>query len=106
MKTTRAGTLLGRGARAPMRGAFARRAAANFGSPSTQRMGQPRAERRLAALSPTFAPTSRMVPPPGWLANATRVADRLYAIDRGEITFQGDPRQALEDQAVMSSVRG
>lgn len=40
------------------------------------------------------------------LANATRVADRLYAIDRGEITFQGDPRQALEDQSVASTIRG
>ena len=25
------------------------------------------------------------------LATASRVADRLYAIDRGEIIFQGDP---------------
>src|SRR5207237_342552 len=27
------------------------------------------------------------------LASATRVADRLYAIDRGEIIYHGDPRQ-------------
>jgi branched-chain amino acid transport system ATP-binding protein len=40
------------------------------------------------------------------LSNATRVADRLYAIDRGDIIFQGDPRQALEDRAVMTTIRG
>lgn len=40
------------------------------------------------------------------LANASRVADRLYAIDRGEIIYQGDPRLAVENQEVMNMIRG
>ena len=40
------------------------------------------------------------------LANASRVADRLYAIDRGEIIYQGDPRKVVENQEVMSTIRG
>jgi len=40
------------------------------------------------------------------LANATRVADRLYAIDRGEIIYQGDPRLVTENKAVMETIRG
>ena len=40
------------------------------------------------------------------LANATRVADRLYAIDRGEIIYHGDPRKALENQEVMNTIHG
>src|SRR5205814_10076477 len=40
------------------------------------------------------------------LANATRVADRLYAIDRGEIIYQGDPRKVTENQDVMNTIRG
>jgi branched-chain amino acid transport system ATP-binding protein len=40
------------------------------------------------------------------LANATRVADRLYAIDRGEIIYHGDPRQVLENREVMSTIHG
>ena len=32
------------------------------------------------------------------LANATRVADRLYAIDRGEIIYQGDPQRVFENE--------
>ena len=40
------------------------------------------------------------------LANATRVADRLYAIDRGEIIYQGDPRRVIENQEVMNTIRG
>jgi branched-chain amino acid transport system ATP-binding protein len=40
------------------------------------------------------------------LANATRVADRLYAIDRGEIIYHGDPRQVVENREVMSTIRG
>jgi branched-chain amino acid transport system ATP-binding protein len=40
------------------------------------------------------------------LANATRVADRLYAIDRGEIIYRGDPRQVVENQEVMNTIRG
>jgi branched-chain amino acid transport system ATP-binding protein len=40
------------------------------------------------------------------LVNAMRVADRLYAIDRGEIIFQGDPRSAFENAEVMKTLRG
>ena len=40
------------------------------------------------------------------LMTATRVADRLYAIDRGEIIFQGDPRLALQDEDLMMTIRG
>jgi branched-chain amino acid transport system ATP-binding protein len=40
------------------------------------------------------------------LANATRVADRLYAIDRGEIIYHGDPRLVTENKAVMETIRG
>src|SRR6266852_2881648 len=40
------------------------------------------------------------------LANAVRVADRLYAIDRGEIIYQGDPRPVFENEDVMKTIRG
>lgn len=40
------------------------------------------------------------------LATAVRVADRLYAIDRGEIIFEGDPRSALANEEVMKTLRG
>ncbi len=40
------------------------------------------------------------------LANASRVADRLYAIDRGEIIYHGDPRLVVENQEVMNTIRG
>lgn len=40
------------------------------------------------------------------LMNAMRVADRLYAIDRGEIIFAGDPRSAFENSEVMKTIRG
>lgn len=40
------------------------------------------------------------------LANAAGVADRLYAIDRGEIIFQGTPRDAFANEAVMKTLRG
>ena len=40
------------------------------------------------------------------LANASRVADRLYAIDRGEIIYQGDPQRVHEDEGVMKTIRG
>lgn len=40
------------------------------------------------------------------LLNASRVADRLYAIDRGEIIFEGDPRSAQENAEVMKTIRG
>ena len=40
------------------------------------------------------------------LATASRIADRLYAIDRGEILFAGDPEQALANEEVMKTLRG
>jgi branched-chain amino acid transport system ATP-binding protein len=40
------------------------------------------------------------------LVNAARIADRLYAIDRGEIIFEGKPADALENENVMKALRG
>jgi branched-chain amino acid transport system ATP-binding protein len=40
------------------------------------------------------------------LVNAARIADRLYAIDRGEIIFEGAPRNALANEEVMKTLRG
>jgi len=40
------------------------------------------------------------------LMTASRVADRLYAIDRGEIIFEGTPRRAFENEEVMKTIRG
>jgi ABC-type branched-subunit amino acid transport system ATPase component len=40
------------------------------------------------------------------LMSASRVADRLYAIDRGEIIFEGDPRRAFDDEEVLRTIRG
>jgi ABC-type branched-subunit amino acid transport system ATPase component len=40
------------------------------------------------------------------LMTASRVADRLYAIDRGEIIFEGSPARAFENQEVMKTLRG
>jgi len=40
------------------------------------------------------------------LAAATRIGDRLYAIDRGEIIFHGTPKDALADDKVMRALRG
>jgi branched-chain amino acid transport system ATP-binding protein len=40
------------------------------------------------------------------VTNASRVADRLYAIDRGEILFAGAPREALANEEVMKTLRG
>ena len=40
------------------------------------------------------------------LMTAARVADRLYAIDRGEIIFEGAPRRAFENPEVMKTIRG
>jgi branched-chain amino acid transport system ATP-binding protein len=40
------------------------------------------------------------------LMTASRVADRLYAIDRGEIIFEGEPKRAFEDPDVMKTIRG
>jgi branched-chain amino acid transport system ATP-binding protein len=40
------------------------------------------------------------------LTNASRVADRLYAIDRGEIIFEGPPRDVLQNEEVLRTIRG
>ena len=40
------------------------------------------------------------------LATAVRIADRLYAIDRGEIIFEGTPDEARADQNIMHTLRG
>jgi branched-chain amino acid transport system ATP-binding protein len=40
------------------------------------------------------------------VTNATRVADRLYAIDRGEIIFAGRPREVLQSPDVLKTIRG
>jgi branched-chain amino acid transport system ATP-binding protein len=40
------------------------------------------------------------------LAAATRIGDRLYAIDRGEIIFHGLPKDALADDKVIKALRG
>jgi branched-chain amino acid transport system ATP-binding protein len=40
------------------------------------------------------------------LANATRIADRLYAIDRGEIIYEGEPQRAFENEELMKTIRG
>jgi branched-chain amino acid transport system ATP-binding protein len=40
------------------------------------------------------------------LVNATRVADRLYAIDRGEIIFRGRPADVFQNEDVMKTLRG
>src|SRR5262245_12869689 len=40
------------------------------------------------------------------LMTATKVADRLYAIDRGEIIFAGHPREVFQNEDVMRTIRG
>jgi branched-chain amino acid transport system ATP-binding protein len=40
------------------------------------------------------------------LTTATRIADRLYAIDRGEILFEGAPDAAVANEEVMRTLRG
>jgi branched-chain amino acid transport system ATP-binding protein len=40
------------------------------------------------------------------LMTATKVADRLYAIDRGEIIFEGHPRDVFANEEVMKTIRG
>jgi branched-chain amino acid transport system ATP-binding protein len=40
------------------------------------------------------------------LGAATRIGDRLYAIDRGEIIFHGPPQDALSDEKVVKALRG
>jgi branched-chain amino acid transport system ATP-binding protein len=40
------------------------------------------------------------------LAAASRIGDRLYVIDRGEIIFHGLPKEARTDERVMKALRG
>jgi branched-chain amino acid transport system ATP-binding protein len=40
------------------------------------------------------------------LITATKVADRLYAIDRGEIIFEGHPQEVFHHEEVMKMIRG
>jgi branched-chain amino acid transport system ATP-binding protein len=40
------------------------------------------------------------------LMTASRIADRLYAIDRGEIIYEGSPRDVFRNEAVMKTIRG
>ena len=40
------------------------------------------------------------------LANAARVCDRLYAIDRGEIIFHGRPNEVFQNEEVIKTIRG
>jgi branched-chain amino acid transport system ATP-binding protein len=40
------------------------------------------------------------------LTSASAIADRLYVIDRGEIIFQGTPKDAMANESVMRALRG
>jgi len=40
------------------------------------------------------------------LSHAALVADRLYAIDRGELIFEGHPEAALRSEEIMKTLRG
>lgn len=40
------------------------------------------------------------------IVNAAKVADRLYAIDRGDIIFEGPPQAVFEPEEVMKTMRG
>jgi branched-chain amino acid transport system ATP-binding protein len=40
------------------------------------------------------------------LVRAADMADRLYAVDRGEIIFHGAPQEALNNEEVMRTLRG
>jgi branched-chain amino acid transport system ATP-binding protein len=40
------------------------------------------------------------------LVSAAAIADRLYAVDRGEIVFHGAPQEALNNEEVMRTLRG
>jgi branched-chain amino acid transport system ATP-binding protein len=40
------------------------------------------------------------------LMTATKIADRLYAIDRGEIIFAGQPQAVFRNEEVMKTIRG
>jgi len=38
--------------------------------------------------------------------NAAKVGERLYAIDRGEIIYEGEPNKIFQDQALLNTIRG
>lgn len=40
------------------------------------------------------------------LTSAAAIADRLYVIDRGEITFHGTPKEAMVNENVIRTLRG
>ena len=40
------------------------------------------------------------------LTSAAEIADRLYVVDRGEVVFQGTPKEALANEHVMRTLRG
>jgi branched-chain amino acid transport system ATP-binding protein len=40
------------------------------------------------------------------LAAASRIGDRLYVIDRGEVIFHGSPKDARTDERVVKALRG
>ena len=40
------------------------------------------------------------------IMTAAKVADKLYVIDRGEIIFQGEPREVFDNEEVMKTIRG
>jgi len=40
------------------------------------------------------------------LTNASAIADRLYVVDRGDIIFQGTPKEAMANEEVMRALRG
>jgi branched-chain amino acid transport system ATP-binding protein len=40
------------------------------------------------------------------LLNASAIADRIYVLDRGEITFHGSSKEAMSDAGVMRTLRG
>ena len=39
-------------------------------------------------------------------SNASLVADRVYVIDRGEIIFEGEPKEAMNDENVIKTLHG
>lgn len=40
------------------------------------------------------------------VVTATKIADRLYVIDRGEIIFEGGPQEVFDNEEVMKTIRG
>jgi len=40
------------------------------------------------------------------IMTASRIAERLYVMDRGEILFEGTPQEAFADAEVVRTIRG